>query len=64
MVTLTTLAQSWNNSTTLSGTDFEKANAPFVAQHNIISVIVLCIQKAVSEAIRAFTDICDLNVSN
>ena len=52
MVTLTTLAQSWNNSTTLWGTHFEKENATFVAEHNIISAIVLCIH------------ICDLNVSN
>ena len=37
MATLTTLGQSWNNSTTLSRTYFEKANATFVAEHNIIS---------------------------
>ena len=49
---------------TLSGTHFEKTNATFVAEHNIISAIVLCIQKAASEANRAFTNICDLNVSN
>ena len=41
MVTLTTPAQSWNNSTTLSRTRIQKPNAKFVAEHNIISAIVL-----------------------
>ena len=49
---------------TLSGTHFEKANAAFAAEHNIINAIVLCIQKAASQANRALTNICDLNVSN
>ena len=35
-----------------------------VAEHNIIKAIVLSIQKAASETNRAFTNICDLNVSN
>ena len=48
---------------TFSVTHFEKANATFVAEH-IICTIVLCIQKAASEAGRTFTNICDLNVSN
>ena len=46
--------------TTLSRTHFEWANATFVAEHNIISAIVFCIQKVASEANRAFTNICDL----
>ena len=64
MVTLTTHAQSRNISTTMLPTHFEKANATFVAEYNINSAIVLCIQKTASEANRAFTDICDFNVSN
>ena len=50
--------------TTLSRTHFEWANATFVAEHNISSAIVLYIQKVASEASRAFTNICDLNVHN
>ena len=64
MVTLTTHAQFRNNSTTLLRTHFEKANATFVGELKITSAIVLCIQKAPSEANRAFTNICDLNASN
>ena len=37
MVTLTTLAQSRNNSTSFSGTDFGNVNATFIAEYNIIS---------------------------
>ena len=50
--------------TTLSRTHFGWANATFVAEHNIISAIVLCIQKVASEANRAITNTCDLNVRN
>ena len=41
---------------------FEKANATYVAEHNIVSVIVLCVQKAASEAQTTFTgtNICEL----
>ena len=50
MITPTTLAQSLNSSTTLPGARFKKTNATFVAEHDIISAIVLSIQKAASEA--------------
>ena len=63
MVTIITFAQSSKNCTILPHIHFEKANATFLAEHNIISAIVLCIQKAASEAIRAFTYIFDLNAS-
>ena len=53
MITLTaTLSPSRNNSTTLLGTHFEKANAIFVAEqieHNSVSAIVFFIQKAAFE---------------
>ena len=37
MVTISTLAQSLNSSTTLSRTHSEKANATFVGEHNMVS---------------------------
>ena len=46
--------------TTLSRIHFEWAYATFVAEHNITSAIVSCIQKIASEANRAFTNICEL----
>ena len=47
-VTLTAQARSGNKPTILPCTHFEKANSTFVAEHNIISAIALCIQKAAS----------------
>ena len=49
MVTLTTHVKSRNSFTALSRNHFDWANATFVAEHNIISAIVLCIQKVASE---------------
>ena len=64
MVTFNYTRTISKKSTILLRTNFEKANATGVAEHNIVTAIVLCIQKAASEANRAITNICDLNVSN